>query len=94
MKRLKCKDCINFTPIYPPQEIICTYKGSYLNKTIYDGRCHCFGKWFCAYSEDYCVHPDLSERKKSIEDEELTYEFLRYEAERSAANEISTEGTV
>lgn len=94
MKRLKCKDCINFTPIYPPQEAVSLYKGTYQDKFIYDGKCHCFCEWFYTYSENYCTYPDFIGEEKSIEDEELTYEFLRYKAERSAVNEISTEGTL
>jgi hypothetical protein len=93
-KRLKCKDCVNFTPMYPPYEVIYPYEGINPDKFICDGKCHCFDEWFCAYSENYCAHPDFIGEEKSIEDEELTYEFLRHEAERSAANEISAEGAV
>lgn len=88
MKRLKCKDCVNFTPVYPPYEVVYAYEGTYPDKFICDGKCHCFGEWFCAYSEDYCAHPDFIGEEKSIEDEELTYEFLRCEAEGRNTDEI------
>lgn len=93
-RRLKCKDCVNFTPIYPSYETIYPYKGTCPDKFTYDGKCHCFGEWFYAYSEDYCAHPDFIGEEKSVKDEELTYEFLRCEAERSAVNEISSKRTM
>lgn len=85
---LQCKNCIHFTPIYPPYKIIYPYDGMHEDMIVYDGKCHCLDKWYYVYSDDYCNFPIFIEEENSIEDEELIYEFLRCEAEGRSTDEI------
>lgn len=91
---LQCKNCVHFSPIYPPQEIIYPYNGAYEDMFICDGKCHCLDKWHYTNSEEYCTYPIFIEEENSIEDEELIYEFLRCEAEGRSTDEIFTSRNV
>lgn len=89
-KELKCKDCIFFEPVYPPMEIVFPYGSQDVYRYTSDGKCRCISPWFCTNSEEYCSFPTYIGEEKSVEDEELTYEFLRCEAEGRDTNEIFT----
>lgn len=91
---LQCKNCVHFSPIYPPRQIVTVYEGTYADKFISDGNCHCLDRWFCANSEEYCNYPDFIGEEQSYEDIELIYEFLRCEAEGRDTNEIFTSRNV